>query len=146
MPYRVLVVLHLLGSAVWIGGHIVLVAVILPAAKRERAVARIVEFERSFGRLGLAAMVVQTVTGFWLATRWIGDWRAILTAPSPAGRLILTKLILLVITIALAAHASHQLLPKLSPGRIGTFAVHAWIVTAIAVLMLVAGALLRAGT
>lgn len=145
MPYQILVVFHLLGSALWIGGHVVLVAVILPAAIRERAVARVVEFERSFGRLGLAALIVQIVTGLWLATRWAGDWRTIFSAPSPAAHFVLAKVMLLVVTLALAAHASLRLLPKLSPERIGAFAVHAWIVTAIAVLMLVAGVLIRTG-
>lgn len=145
MPYQILVVLHLLGSAIWIGGHVVLVTVILPAAARDRAVTRITEFERSFGKLGLAALVVQAVTGLWLATRWVGDWRTILSAPSPKAHLVLAKVVLLVVTLALAAHASHRLLPRLSPDRIGAFAVHAWIVTAIAVLMLMVGVLIRVG-
>lgn len=145
MPYQILVAFHLLGSAIWIGGHVVLVAVILPAAIRERAVAPVVEFERSFGKLGLAALVVQTATGLWLTTRWVGDWRTIFSSPSPAAHFVLAKLVLLVVTIALAGHATHRLLPRLSPERIGVFAVHAWIVTVIAALMLVVGVLIRTG-
>lgn len=145
MPYSVLVILHLLGSAVWIGGHVVLVCVVLPAASREKDVARIVEFERAFGRFGLAALAVQVVTGLWLTTRWIGDLGTVLNAPPRAAFLVAAKLALLLVTMALAAHATHRTLPELTPDRIRSFALHAWTVTAISVLMLVLGVAIRTG-
>jgi putative copper export protein len=145
MMYKALVVLHLLGASVWIGGHAALVSAVLPRAMRERKPERIIEFERGYGRLGLAALALQFVTGVWLATYWISDWGAVLREPTPAGTGVALKLALLTATVVLAGHAHHSLLSRLTPERLRGFAVHAWIVTGLAVLMLVVGASIRLG-
>ncbi|MGH7874191.1 MAG: hypothetical protein ACREQO_18470, partial [Candidatus Binatia bacterium] len=67
--YRILVALHLIGASVWIGGHLVLAATILPRALRHRAPTIILDFEKGFERIGLPALVLQVVTGLLLAYR-----------------------------------------------------------------------------
>ncbi len=143
--YSIFVILHLLGASVWVGGHIVLVSVVLPAARREGCIKYIVDFERSYGRLGLGALVIQAVTGFVLAERSIGSWVTFTLSTDLASILVPTKLVLLAANLGLAVHASRRLLPRLSPERIGAFAIHAWIVTLIAVLMVVLGVGIRTG-
>lgn len=145
MAYQLLVIFHLLGASVWIGGHVVVVSVVIPAALRERAVARIVEFEHAFGKLGLGTLVIQTVTGLWLATYRIGHLNQLFSAPNPASFLVLAKIGLLLTNLGLAAHASRRILPRLSPETLKTFAIHAWIVTVISVLMLIIGVAIRTG-
>ena len=84
MTYRVLVALHLLGAAVWVGGHLVLSLSVLPRALRARDPAIIREFESGFERLGIPALLVQVVTGLWLAHHWAPDiagWFAPSTPP-----------------------------------------------------------------
>lgn len=145
MVSTVLIILHLLGASVWIGGHVVLVSVVLPAAMRRRDPARIAEFEQAYGKIGLAALILQTVTGVWLATVRIGDWSTIVAAPTLAGSLIVAKASMLALTMLLAGHAYHRVLPRLSAERIRPFAIHAWAVTSVSILMLVIGALIRSG-
>jgi putative copper export protein len=59
MTYRLLVVLHLLGASVWVGGHLVLSLSVLPRALRARDPAIISEFESGLERLGIPALLVQ---------------------------------------------------------------------------------------
>lgn len=145
MLYKVLVILHLLGGAVWIGGHVVLVCVVLPQALRERNPKRIVDFERGFGKVGLVALASQLATGVWLANIWLGGWGNIFSQPTPATHLVITKLVLLVMTVGLAGHAYHRVLPRLDEGRMRLFVFHAWATTGLAILMLVVGASVRLG-
>lgn len=46
MLYKLMVMLHMLGACVWIGGHAVLVTMVLPSAMRKRQPERVLEFER----------------------------------------------------------------------------------------------------
>lgn len=144
LPTLVLV-LHLLGSAVWLGGHIVLVRVILPAARKAGDAGAVKSFERAYGRLGMAALLIQVSTGAWLAAPYIGGWSEILTTSTPARTLILGKLVLLAMILVLAAHASHRILPRLRAETLGAFAVHAWVVTILSAALVVLGAGIRTG-
>lgn len=143
--YRYLVMAHLLGASAWIGGHLVLLGVVLPGARRAGSVAGVLEFEHRFGRIGLLALVVQVASGALLATRWIDDWRTIFSAPTPAGHLIIAKIVLLALIMALARHATRRVLPALTATTLGRFAFHAWVVTALSVLLLVCGVGVRTG-
>ncbi|MBL8874646.1 MAG: CopD family protein [Phycisphaerae bacterium] len=155
MFYKVLVVLHLLGAATWVGGHIVLVLSVLPAALKKHDPKSIVEFEQGYGKVGLLAMALQLITGAWLASFWLGGWGNIFNSSVPASRLVLIKLALLIATLGQAGHAYHRILPRLraeatdplggTPSALRTFAVHASITTVFAVLMLVVGASIRLG-
>ena len=147
MLYRLLVILHLFGAVTWIGGHLVLVRVILPAARRANDPAPVREFERSFGQTAIAALVLQIGTGLWLvsASPFIGGWSSMFREPTAATHLALAKLVLLVIVLAMAGHASHRILPRLSAETLGRFAIHAWIVTVLSLVMLVCGAGIRLG-
>ncbi len=145
MMYNFLVILHLLGSATWIGGHVVLVRVVLPAALRENDPRRVTEFETGFSKIGLAAIVIQIVTGLFLAKHRFGTWGDIFTQSTQASHLVLTKLALLGITFAIAADASLRILPRLDQSKMRAFVLHAWATTILAILMLVAGAAVRLG-
>lgn len=143
--YKYLVMAHLLGSAAWIGGHLVLLGVVLPDARRAGSVEPVVTFERRFGRIGLPALVVQVATGLMLASNWVFRWRGVFSDPSPAARLILAKIGLLAVLLALAAHSTHRVLPGLSTTTLGRFTVHAWIVTVLSMLIMVLGVGVRTG-
>ena len=56
--YRLLVVLHLLGATVWVGGHLVLSLVVLPRALRARDASVVAEFESGYERIGLPALLL----------------------------------------------------------------------------------------
>lgn len=124
---RTLLYFHLLGASVWIGGHLVLALGILPGALRRRDVQAIRNFEQVFEKIGLPALLLQVVTGLWLAslwlphTLWLGD--------SPQAALIQAKLGLLALTAALGVHARLVLIPRLSAERLPALGWHIVLIT-----------------
>lgn len=145
MLYKVMVMLHMLGASVWIGGHAVLVLMVLPHAVRENQPARVIQFERGFGRLGLVALIMQLVTGLWLAKRWIGEWSMLFRAPTPQTHLIFSKLVVLILTIAIAGYTYHRVLPRLSERGLTLFALLSSTTTVLAIFMLILGVGIRTG-
>ena len=145
MTYRLVVTLHLLGAAVWVGGHLVLSLSVLPRALRARDPAIIREFEGGFERLGIPALLVQVVTGLWLAHHWAPDVAGWLSPSTPAARFVLVKLALLAATIALAVHARLRVLPRLDAVTLRFLAFHIAAVTLLGVALLVVGVAIRTG-
>ena len=143
--YRLLVFLHLLGAAVWVGGHLVLSLVVLPRALRARDASIVSEFESGYERIGLPALVLQVITGVWLALHWVPDVRGWLAPASLHGWLVLVKLGLLAATLALAAHARFRLVPALDGEGLSTLAYHIVGVTLLGVAMLITGVAIRTG-
>jgi putative copper export protein len=142
VTYRLLVALHLLGAAVWVGGHLVLSLSVLPRALRARDPTIIREFESGFERVGIPALLVQVVTGLWLAHYWVPDlagWS------SPSARLVLLKLALLAATVALAVHARLRVVPRLDAATLRFLAYHIVAVTLLGVALLVVGVAIRTG-
>ena len=145
MTYRLLVALHLLGAAVWVGGHLVLSLSVLPRAFRARDPAIIREFEAGFERLGIPALLVQVVTGLWLAHHWVPDVAVWFFPSTPAARLVLLKLALLAATVALAVHARLRVVPRLEAATLRVIAYHIVAVTVLGVALLVVGVAIRTG-
>ena len=142
--YYVVLSLHLIGAAVWVGGHLVLALSILPQALLDRRAAIVTGFEERFERLGLPALAVQVVTGLWLAHRLlggVGNW----FEGTPTARVVQVKLALLVATVTLALHARVRLIPRLADDTLVSLAWHIRAVTALAVLFVLAGASARVG-
>lgn len=135
--------LHLLGASVWAGGHLVLLLGVLPGALRGREVEPVRAFERLYERVGLPALLLQIITGIWLAGQWLpySHW----FGSSPIAQLVQAKLILLGFTAALGAHARLALIPKLDPQRLPQLAVHIVLITLIAVAFVWVGTGFRFG-
>jgi putative copper export protein len=143
--YRLLVMLHVLGATIWVGGHLVLALVVLPRALRNRDASVIREFEAGYERIALPALLVQALTGVWLALRWVpqvGDW---FTPVSLHAQLILIKLVLVAATVALAAHARVRVLPGLDATTLPLLGYHVVGVTVLGVALLVIGVAIRTG-
>ena len=141
--YRILVMLHVLGATIWIGGHLVLALTVLPRAMRAKDPAIVRDFESGYERIGIPSLLVQVVTGLWLAHRWQGgEW---FTLATPQGHLVLGKMALLLVTIALGAHARLRIIPKLDAQRLPALRAHIVAITVVSVLFLVLGVGIRAG-
>ena len=145
MTYRLLVSLHLLGAAVWVGGHLVLSLSVLPRALRAHDPAIIREFESGFERLGIPALLVQIVTGLWLAYHWAPHVAGWFSPSTPQARLVLIKLVLLAATVALAIHARLRVIPQLDRETLRVLAYHVVAVTLLGVALLVVGVAIRTG-
>jgi len=144
ISYAIVLVVHILGACVWVGGHLVLSVSVLPRALRERRAKIILDYEHAFERIGIPALLAQVITGFWLARLRVGPvsgW----FADTPLAHLFHVKLALLLGTIALALHARLVLIPRLTDETLPPLAWHIVTVTTLAVLFVVAGAMFRFG-
>lgn len=138
-----LVIFHVLGACVWTGGHLVLATTILPRALREGRVDKLEEFESAYECIGIPALLVQIVTGFWLAFRHVPDPAAWFAMTDTRSTLIGVKVILLVTTLGLAMHARLRVLPELDPGNLRKLAWHIVPVTIISVAYVPVGVFIR---
>ncbi|MFE6628697.1 copper resistance CopC/CopD family protein [Streptomyces rochei] len=86
-------VLHLLATAVWLGGLVALLLTLRCAADAA-TVAR-------FSRVALTAVTVLVVTGVYQSWRGLGSWQAL--TGSPYGRLLLAKLAAVAVLLTAAA-------------------------------------------
>jgi putative copper export protein len=133
---------HLLGAAVWVGGHLVLAIGVLPRAMRERRAALVTDFESRFERAGLTALAVQVASGLWLADRLLGspgNW----FDDNPVAHAVQAKLMLLAGTVVLALHARLRVMPRLTDETLPTLGWHILAVTTMGVLFVLAGASIR---
>lgn len=137
--------IHILGATIWTGGHLVLALTVLPRALRARDPKVIQEFEAGYERLGMPALLVQIVTGLWLAYQYLPSPAAWFGFGSPVAVHIFVKLTLLALTLALAIHARLRVIPKLDADRLGVLAYHIVAVTILSVLFVVVGTGFRFG-
>ena len=143
--FRSMIFLHLLGASIWVGGHLVLLLGVLPRALRERDPSAVLRFESAFERIGIPALLVQAITGIWLASRYVpGLWPAF-TFSDPLRSAVAIKLLLLAGTVLTGLHARLRVLPRLSPERMSFMALHVTLVTMMAVALLFVGAFIRTG-
>lgn len=124
---RYLLFIHLLGASVWAGGHLLLLLSVLPGAMRQRDPQPVRAFEQLYERVGIPALLVQAVSGFWLASLWLPHryW----FDATPVAHLIQAKLLLLALTLALALHARLTLIPKLDARRLPQLGLHILLIT-----------------
>ena len=142
--YAILLTLHLLGAAIWTGGHLVLALTVLPRALRAKRASILTEFEQGFERVGLPALVVQIVTGLWLAHRLLGSPANWLES-TPLAQVVQMKLAFLAGTVALAVNAKTRVIPRLRDENLPVMAWHIAGVTGLSVLFMLAGASVRFG-
>ncbi|MEC9342122.1 MAG: CopD family protein [Pseudomonadota bacterium] len=143
--YGLCLLLHVLGATIWTGGHLVLSVVILPRVLRERSPQRLLEFESGYEKIGMPALVVQVVTGLYLAHRILPDISEWFALDNPAAQVIQLKLGLLLLTVAFAIDARFRVIPNLSEHNLVQLAWHIIPVTLFSVLFVYAGVAFRTG-
>ena len=143
--YEALLFIHLVAASIWVGGHLVLAVSLLPEALSKRDPDLILGFERIYERIGLPAMVVQVVTGLWLALRLQPEIAAWTDWSDPVSLTISLKLACLLATVALAVHARLYIIPRLTAARLPMLGAHIVAVTAIALVFVWLGLAFRYG-
>lgn len=143
--YKAVLFFHLLGAAIWVGGHLILTLSILSEALIRRDPEPVRRFERVYERIGMPALAVQVASGLWLATQWLPDPLDWLQPDDPAARTILLKLGCLAATAALAVHARLRIIPKLDAARLPGLGVHILGVTALSLAFVWLGLSFRTG-
>jgi putative copper export protein/methionine-rich copper-binding protein CopC len=107
---------HLVGSALWIGGMVALVALALPNVA-PAAVCRPFWFAviRRFSTLAMISVVVLTMSGLWLYWKHVGDLSQLIT--TVYGQTLTLKLILFGGLLLLGAIHQFWLLPRMEIAR-----------------------------
>lgn len=143
--YKTLLLIHLLAATIWTGGHLVLAAVVLPRALREKSTDELRRFEMGYERIGIPALLLQVVTGLYLAYRLVPDASLWFDPGNAMCRAIAAKLALLAITIGFAIDARLRLIPNLTPEKLRALAWHVIPVTIVSVLFVYVGVSIRTG-
>ena len=132
-------VLHVLAATVWTGGHLILAIVVLPKILKTKNIQALTEFEENFEKIGIPALIIQVITGIYLAYSLlpnVSDW---FSFSNHISTHVGIKLILLIITILLALDARFRLIPNLSEKNLTSLAVHIFMVTLVAILFVITG-------
>jgi putative copper export protein len=137
--------LHIISATVWTGGHLVLTLTVLPKIWKSRDIDELTKFESGFEKIGIPALIIQVITGLWLAYNLLPDIKSWFQHDNPMAHLILLKLFLLLSTLALAAHARFRLIPKLNENNLKSLSYHIITITVIAVLFVIVGVSFRTG-
>lgn len=143
--YLTLVLLHILGAGVWIGSLVSAVFGSIPHARKSGDLAALKHVGKIvLGRIGLAALILQILTGARLGFRF--GWGLIFKFQGPASHLIFTKIALLLIVLVLGGYAYHKMLPSLTKERLGMFNALTWVLLVLSLLIAFAGAGLQTGS
>ena len=140
-----IILIHIIAAAVWTGGHLVLAIGFLPKVLKNQDPAIIDFFESSFKRIGIPALLLQVITGFYLVYYYASDVSQWLNLVLNIGRVFMVKLSCLLVTILLAAHARFRVIPNLDKNNLRYLAVHIIAVTIVSVVFVIAGLNFRTG-
>ncbi|MGB0894628.1 MAG: copper resistance protein CopD [Parashewanella sp.] len=143
--YNVALALHLLAATIWTGGHIILACSILPYAIKNKDLPFLKQFESCYEKVGMPALLIQVMTGMYLAKIMLPKGSVLFDFADPMSKLISIKLILLAITAVLALDARLRIIPKLSPSTVTALAWHIVPVSIVSVLFAVVGVSFRTG-
>jgi len=143
--YGIVFLLHVLAATVWTGGHIVLSFVILPRALDQSSAKVLLDFESVFEKIGMPALIIQILSGLWLAHHMLPDLSQWLNLANPLSHPILLKLSLLLLTIGFAINARFRVIPHLNDSNLRLMAWHILPVTLFSILFVVAGVSFRTG-
>ncbi len=147
MSHHLLLIIHLLSAAIWVGGHLLLVFGHLPQALREKNQNIILDYERKYEPVGMTALVLLVITGVMMAYKYGVSVEYWFQFATPTEKVISTKLLLLLLTVLFALSAQFRVLPKLKTNhdKLPEMTFHILSVTLIGVLMLIFGSFVRFG-
>ncbi|MDY3198948.1 MAG: CopD family protein [Pseudomonadaceae bacterium] len=143
--YPYLLLIHILAATVWTGGHLVLALGLLPGILRRRAVNELIAFEAAYEKWGMSALIIQVISGLWLAYIRQPDITSWFTAEHFPSRLIQLKLGLLALTLLVAVDARLRVIPNLSVQTLPAMALRIRLVTLLGVGFVVTGTTFRTG-
>jgi len=141
--FKWLIIIHVLGATIWVGGHLLLAVRYLPEALRDKNLELIKAFEKKFEIIGFPALIIQVITGVWMAIAYYQV--NFIDYSSAIAQAVGTKLILLLTTILLAINVRFFVFPKLTPQNLWWLGLHIIAVTLIGICMLYLGVSIRFG-
>lgn len=140
-----LLFIHILGAAVWTGGHLVLAIGVLPLALKRRDPALIEAFESRFEPVGIAALIAQILTGIEMTRGYFPGFRGLLNLDNPLAVAVLLKLSLVMLTVGFALDARLRIIPRLGRDNLVALAWHIIPVTLLSAAFVYVGLSFRFG-
>ncbi|KJS06987.1 MAG: copper resistance protein CopD [Flavobacteriales bacterium BRH_c54] len=142
--YKLVIILHVLAATIWVGGHLFLAVILLPNILKNKDFKALLDFERKFEKIGIPALLVQVVTGFYLAYHLLPDVKSWFLFEGHLATHIGIKIFLLLATIILALNANFRLIPNIEKGNnLKIMAIHIMLVTLFSLLFLIVGMSVR---
>ena len=138
-------IIHLLGASIWVGGHLLLLIRYLPEALKTKNPEVISRFEKKFEPIGIPALLIQIISGILMAYHYNVGFEHWFKFENAIEKTISLKLLLLLATLLLAAHARIFIIPKLSQTNLHQLAWHILAINLIAIALLVLGTMVRYG-
>lgn len=135
----VLLVLHILGASIWIGGLLIFTLGVIPNAKKQNNGSLITNFEKSFHILGMVALTVQLLTGFRLAMIYLGGMKGLFDFSFHGAYLFVWKLSLILISMGLFVMFKKKALPAVAGGDFGKSSSMLWLLSLLALALMVLG-------
>lgn len=145
MSHHFLLILHLLGAAIWVGGHLILSIAILPEVLKKKNPEFLLNFERKYEKIGIPALLIMVISGIWMAYKLGVGASQWFHFAKPIEVVVSVKLSLLFTTVLFALSANIFVLPKLSPAKLPLMAFHIISVTILGIGMLILGSFVRYG-
>ena len=136
-PY--ILTLHILAATIWTGGHLILATVILPKVLKNRDVEALMAFEMNYEKIGMPALIIQVISGFYLVYNMVPDISKWFSFSDFTTTRIGIKLILLLMTIMFALSAKLFVIPNLSKKILPIMAFHIISVTTIGIAFVIIG-------
>lgn len=137
--------LHIIAASVWIGGHLILSLLILPQAFKQQSVSELLAFEAKYEKIGMPALIIQVLSGLYLAWHLLPDLALWWPLTTPMAKLIAIKLSLLGATLIFALDARLRVIPNLSVASLLDLSLHIIPVTMISIAFAATGLSLRLG-
>ncbi|OOR89601.1 hypothetical protein B0181_06425 [Moraxella caviae] len=140
---------HLLGACIWVGGHLYLLVRLMPNFIKNQDVKGFLAFEKSYEPLGMAALLLQVITGAYLLSRFVPAslWFSPLGS---LGALIHAKFLWLILTLLTALHARFRVVARLERGThddktLKNMGVHVLLICVWSVAFVATGMMFRWG-
>ncbi len=145
MRHQIILIIHLLAATIWVGGHLILLLRYVPKAIKTKSLEELSMFRKNFEPVGMPSLFVLIVTGIIMAYDYNVTIEKWFLFENAIEKIVSIKLILLFISLTLAFITIKFVLPSID--KLSPFILYfiIFLVTIIAVTMLILGSLVRVG-
>ena len=145
MKHQIMLIIHLLAATIWVGGHLILLLRYAPKTIKSKSLNEINLFRKNFEPIGIPSLLLLLITGIIMAYDYDVSVNKWFSFESSIEKIVSLKLILFFCTILFAFTAVKFLFPKLQNKHSYIVLIFIFLVTSIAVTMLILGSLIRIG-
>ena len=145
MKHQIILIIHLLAATIWVGGHLLLLLRYVPKAIKSKSLEELSAFRKNFEPVGMPSLFILIITGILMAYDYNITFEKWFLFENSIEKIVSIKLILLFISLTLAFITIKFVLPSIN--KISPFILYfiIFLVTTIAVTMLILGSLVRIG-